>query len=121
VSQVVILLFLFPIGLYFYFFIEPKHQAVYQKTFDDFQVYIDGKNLEQHTKLMLFEEMLKKNDYVITQKTAHSIRGEKRMMSMSILAISLGVFYVGALVYLVYYFYVQKAHVVVFEIEKGVK
>ena len=36
----VIMMFFFPIGIYFYFFVEKKNRPKYQKTFDDFQIDI---------------------------------------------------------------------------------
>ncbi len=113
----VIMLMLLPIGLYFYFFVEKKHNETYQKTFDDFQLTIEQKDMPDFAKIKAFEAMLLKNNYKITKKTEVSVEGEKKIMSMSLFAASLGVLYIGLLIYLVYYFYYQKAHAVEFKIE----
>ena len=117
-SQVIMLL-LFPIGLYFYFVVESKQKIAYQKVFDDFQEQIKNDDLlTQHEKLHLCEEMLKKNGYEIVELTEQYVKGEKRILSMSLFAMSVGVYYVGMFFYLAYYYWLQKPHVVKYEIEE---
>ncbi|HFQ62365.1 MAG TPA: hypothetical protein ENK39_08750 [Epsilonproteobacteria bacterium] len=112
-----IMLFLFPIGLYFYFFVERKEKFKYQKVFDDFQIKIkDNIALNNEQKMQQYEEMLRHNGYNITSSTRTRIQGEKRIFYASLLAMGLGLYFVGALVYLAYYFWIQKPHVVVYEI-----
>ncbi len=115
-SQVIMLL-LFPIGLYFYIVVESKQKIAYQKVFDDFQKQIKNDNsLTQHEKRHLCEEMLKKNGYTIVEHTEQRVKGEKKIFSMSLFAMSVGVYYVGMFFYLAYYYWVQKPHVVVYEV-----
>lgn len=113
----VIMMFLFPIGLYFYFVVESKQKIAYQKVFDDFQEQIKKDNsLTEHEKIHLYEEMLKKNGYTIVEHTQQRVKGEKKIFSMSLFAMSIGVYYVGMFFYLAYYYWIQKPHVVVYEI-----
>jgi len=42
----VIMMFLFPIGLYFYFFVERRDRPKYQKIFDDF-----GESIQKDSRL----------------------------------------------------------------------
>ena len=109
-SQVIMLL-LFPIGLYFYLFVEKKEKPKYQKIFDDFQEKIaKNSKLSHQEKLERFQEMLRYNGYTLKEAKEHKVVGEKRILSMSILAMSVGFFYVGAFIYLVYFYYFQKPH-----------
>ena len=113
----VIMIFLFPIGLYFYFFVEKKDKPKYQKVFDDFRSKIkNANNLNNEEKMKQYEDMLRQNGYTIVDATRTSVRGEKRILSMSLLAMSIGVYYVGIFAYLAYYFWMQKPHVVVYEV-----
>ncbi len=114
-SQVIMIL-LFPIGLYFYFFVEKKVRPAYDKVFSDFEktIQIDS-TLSQKQKIQRYKEMLLKNDYNITDTTTTSVSGEKKIFSMSLFAMSVGVYYVGAMIYLIYFFYVQKPHVILFD------
>ncbi len=114
----VIMIFLFPIGLYFYFFVERKERPKYQKVFDDFQVKIQNDvRLNSEEKMQQYEDMLRKNGYTIVDATRTNIKGEKCILSMSLLAMSIGAYYVGVFVYLAYYFWIQKPHIVEFGIE----
>jgi len=113
----VIMMFLFPIGLYFYFFVERKDKPKYQKIFDDFGEKIEQDSaLNTKDKLEQYTQMLRQNGYTITESTQTKVRGKKRILSMSLLAMSIGAYYVGVFVYLAYYFWVQKPHVVEYEI-----
>ena len=117
-SQVIMIL-LFPIGLYFYFFVEKKARPVYDKVFTDFEEEIQAEHgLSQSQKLQRYREMLVKNDYSITDTTQTSIAGERKIFSMSLFAMSVGVYYVGAVIYLLYFFYVQKPHKILFNMQK---
>ncbi len=114
----VIMMFLFPIGLYFYFFVEKRDRPKYQKIFDDFGVKVkhDSK-LSDTQKKEQYTQMLEKNGYKITQNTSTQVRAEKKILSMSLLAMSIGAYYVGVFVYLGYYFWVQKPHVVMYVVD----
>ncbi len=113
-SQVIILL-LFPIGLYFYLFVERKARPAYDKIFTDFEV----KTRSDHTlsnidRIDRYREMLRKNDYTIRESNHDHVIGEKRIFSASLFAMGVGFYYIGALIYLLYFFYFQKPHRVVF-------
>jgi hypothetical protein len=111
------MIFLFPIGLYFYFFVERKDRPKYQKVFDDFgdTIKYDAR-LDKNDKLEQYEEMLHQNGYTIVERNSQHVRGEKKILSMSLLAMSIGAYYVGVFIYLAYYFWIQKPHVVVYEV-----
>lgn len=108
----VIMIFLFPIGLYFYFFVEKKERAKNQKIFDEF-----GESIKSNAKLSSSEkkeqliQMLNYNDYIVTS-TENTVHGEKKLFSMSLLAMGAGLYMVGMVFYLLYYYLVQKPHVV---------
>ena len=118
-SQVIMML-LFPIGLYFYFFVEKKARPAYYKVFTNFEEEIQSKDgLTDNEKLQRFSDMLKKNDYTIIDTTETSITGERKIFSMSLFAMSVGVYYVGVIVYLLYFFYFQKPHIITFNTKKS--
>ena len=113
----VIMMFLFPIALYFYFVVERKDKPKYQKVFDDFSVKIQNDNrLTDKEKITQYKQMLQQNGYEITEVSSSKVKGEKRILSMSLFAMGIGVYFVGVLVYLAYYFWVQKPHVVEYEV-----
>jgi len=106
----VIMLFLFPLGLYFYFFKERPARSVYIKVFTDFETKVQNKTtLSDAHKTQLYQEMLEKNDYKI---------GEKRIFSMSLFAMSAGLYLVGVVFYLLYWYYLQTPHRVTFHTQK---
>ncbi|HHD79138.1 MAG TPA: hypothetical protein ENK98_05840 [Epsilonproteobacteria bacterium] len=114
----VIMMFLFPIGLYFYFFVERRDKPKYQKIFDDFGEKIKQDSaLNNEEKREQYTQMLHQNGYTVTESSQTKVRGEKRILSMSLLAMSIGAYYVGVLVYLAYYFWVQKPNVVEYILE----
>jgi len=118
-SQVIMIL-LFPIGLYFYFFKERKARPAYEKIFSDFNNDIrDDNALSQSDKIQRYKDMLRKNDYKIIETTETSVTGEKKIFSMSLFAMSVGLYYVGAVVYLLYFYTIQNPHRVVFDTEGG--
>jgi hypothetical protein len=107
----VIMLFLFPIGLYFYIFVERKNRPEYEKVFDDFQKRISqNTRLSNENKLLRFKTMLSNNDYRITFEDKVNIKAEKKIFSISLLMMSLGIFFIGVVMYLVYFYFFQKAH-----------
>lgn len=119
VMSQVILLLLFPIGFYFYFFKERPARPAYAKVFTDFEADIqDDDTLSQGNKIEHFKEMLLKNDYKIIKTTTTVVMAEKKIFSMSLFTISVGLFYVGAVAYLVYFYYFQKPHRIVFRLAK---
>ena len=117
-SQVIMFL-LFPIGLYFYFFKERPSRPAYNKVFTDFETEIqDDTNLLETDKIQHYKDMLRKNEYRITETTSSCIVGEKRIFSMSLFAMSVGFYYIGAVIYLLYFYYFQTPHRVTFKISK---
>ena len=112
----IIMLLLFPIGLYTYFFIEKKDQQKYQAVFDDFEVSTNKRNILDSQKLELFEQMLEQNGYEIVEQNKKAVVGEKKVLSMSFMMMGLGLYIVGLFLYLFYYFYFQKPHRVEFRL-----
>ena len=115
----VIMLFLFPLGLYFYFFKERPARPVYIKVFTDFETKVQNKTtLSDAHKIQLYQEMLEKNDYKIVEITPSTVIGEKRIFSMSLFAMSAGLYLVGVVFYLFYWYYLQTPHRVTFHTQK---
>jgi len=112
----VIMLLLFPIGLYFYIQ-ERKARPMYEKTFTDFESKLRADTqLTKEGRKEQYKVMLLKNEYKL--KEDHSlVIGEKKIFSMSLFAMSLGLFYVGAVIYLLYFYYIQSPHRIVFDIQ----
>jgi uncharacterized membrane protein YukC len=114
-SQVIMML-LFPIGLYFYFFKERPSRPAYDKVFTDFETEIqEDTSLLETDKIQHYKEMLLKNEYKIINANSHCIVGEKRIFSMSLFAMSIGFYYIGAVIYLLYFYYFQTPHRVTFK------
>ena len=119
-SQVIMLL-LFPIGFYFYFFKERPSRPAYNKVFTDFEIKIqDNTTLSDIDKRQQYKKMLLKNEYKIINTTPNCIVGEKRIFSMSLFAMSVGFYYVGAIIYLLYFYYFQVPHKVIYRLQKDV-
>ena len=115
----VIMLFLFPLGLYFYFFKERPARPVYDKVFTDFETKVQNKiSLTDVQQIQLYQEMLEKNDYTIIETTGTTVIGKKRIFSMSLFAMSAGLYFIGAVFYLLYWYYLQTPHRVVFNTSK---
>ncbi len=117
-SQVIMLL-LFPLGLYFYFFKERPARPRYYQVFTDFEAKVQNNTrLSNAEKIQQYKEMLEKNDYKIIENTPTNIVGEKRIFSMSLFAMSAGLYLVGMVFYLLYWYYLQAPHRVVFHTHK---
>ena len=111
----IIMLFLFPIGLYTYFVVEKKTKKEYQKVFDNFQESTSLSTKYTHEeKLNRFEQMLEQNGYEVVSVSKNRVVGEKKVLSMGLILIGLGVYMVGLFFYLAYYFWFQKPHRVEF-------
>lgn len=111
------MMFLFPIGLYTYFFIERKTKKEYQKVFDDFQLNTLSKSkLTNKEKINLFKQMLLQNEYEVTELSALIVVGEKKVLSLAFIFMGLGLYIVGLFFYLAYYFWLQKPHRVEFSL-----
>ena len=110
-----LMMLLFPIGLYTYFVIEKKTKRAYQKVFDDFQIKTSSNSkLSNKAKLNLFEQMLLQNEYEVTQINETRVVAEKKVLSMAFIFMGLGLYIVGIFVYLAYFFWFQKPHKVEF-------
>jgi hypothetical protein len=106
-----------PIGLYVYFGKEKKDKKTYQSVFDDFeQKTLNRKNLNNQEKIELFEQMLEQNGYKVVSVTETSVKAQKKILSLGLMMIGVGIYIVGLLLYLLYYFYFQKPHEIVFQL-----
>jgi hypothetical protein len=115
----ILMLLMLPIGLYVYFGKEKKDREIYQAVFDDFELKtVTRKNLTDREKIELFEQMLEQNGYKVVDVTETTVKAQKKILSMGLMMIGTGVYIIGLLVYLVYYFYLQKPHEIIFDIYK---
>ncbi|MCH9814466.1 MAG: hypothetical protein K0U47_11060 [Epsilonproteobacteria bacterium] len=98
---------------------ERKSRQKYQAVFDDFQKKVESdKHQNPKEKITLFEEMLHQNRYHITGKSEQEVIGEKKIFSMGYLFIGIGTLYIGLIVYILYYLYFQKPHIVRFYVSQ---
>ena len=112
------MMLLFPIGLFFYIFKERPYMEKYHATFDDYAHTLHQDTvLSPAEKLSRYRDMLRHNDYTIVEKTSDSLVAEKRVFSMSLFAMGVGVYMIGGAVYYLYYRYVQRPHRVVFVLQ----
>jgi len=113
----ILMLLMFPIGLYVYFKKEKKDNRLYQSVFDDFELKtVNRKNLNNQEKIELFERMLEQNGYKIVEVTETTVKGQKKILSMGLMMMGTGIYIVGLFLYLLYYFYWQKPHEIVFKL-----
>jgi len=111
----ILMMFLFPIGLYTYFVIEKKTKKEYQLVFDNFQKKTSSSTkITDAEKVHLFEQMLLQNGYTIVSINKSMVVGEKKVLSMAFIMMGLGIYIVGLFFYLAYYFWFQKPHKVEF-------
>jgi len=111
-----LMLLMFPIGLYTYFVIEKKDKREYQAVFDNFQKNTLKKDISNIEKLELFELMLEKNGYKIKEQSENLVVGEKKILSMGLMMMGLGVYIIGLFFYLFYFYLFQKPYRVEFRI-----
>ncbi len=111
----IIMIFALPIGI-FLLLGEKKARVKYQAVFDKFYQDMNSKVYSNEEKINLYKEMLIANHYTIMAKNEESVVGEKKIFSIGWMFIGIGTLYVGLLVYIVYYLYFQKPHVVKFKI-----
>jgi len=112
----IIMIFSLPIGI-FWLLREKKAMQSYEAIFSDFYEKVKADTgLTPEEKRKLLEEMLYQNHYTVTRKDNRHIRGEKKIFSIGWMFVGLGTFYIGLIVYIVYYLYFQKPHVVEFVI-----
>ena len=114
----VLMLLMFPIGIYTYFFIEKKDKKIYQSVFDDFQkTTSQSKKLSKEEKIERFQQMLLRNGYEVITVTNSVVLGRKKVLSMGLILIGLGIYIIGIFFYLAYYFWFQKPHEVEFTLK----
>ena len=112
----VVMLFVFPIGLAF-FLHERKDRPRYQAIFDTFFEEVrSNPSLSNHEKIEHVQKMMLLNVYHITEKSDASIQAERKIMSVGMLLMTLGFFYVGAALYLAYFYFLQKPHKLEFKL-----
>ncbi len=112
----IIMILSLPIGI-FLLLREKKAMRDYEAIFSDFYEKVrSDPELPDAEKLELLEEMLYRNRYKITFKDAHTVRGEKKIFSIGWMFIGIGTLYIGLILYILWYLYFQKPHVVEFTI-----
>ena len=113
----ILMIILFPLGLYVYFGREKKDKLAYQKVFDDFHAKtLANAKLTDKEKLLKFELMLEQNDYEIIEVTEKKVVAKRKILSMGLIMIGLGLYIVGLFLYLFYFYVFQKPHTVVFDL-----
>ncbi len=110
----IIMLFALPIGI-FLLLGEKKAKAKYQATFDNFYKEVNAHGYSKEEKIKLFKDMLLANHYKV-KKSDDIIIGEKKIFSIGWMFIGIGTLYIGLLVYILYFLYFQKPHVVRFKV-----
>jgi hypothetical protein len=109
------MIFALPIGIYF-LIQEKSSMKKYQAIFDNFYIQMrDDKSLSSDEKVKYLKKMLEGNEYSVLYASKDGVRGEKKIFSIGWLFVGIGTVYVGLLVYILYYFYFQKPHVVEFQ------
>lgn len=112
------MLFAFPIGILL-LLREKKAAQKYQAVFDNFYDKVKAdERLTPEEKLDLYVEMLQQNRYQVTLKNAQEIQGEKKIFSIGYMFIGIGTLYIGLIIYILYYLYMQKPHTVRFQISQ---
>ncbi len=108
-SQVILLL-MFPMGIYVYFIVDKKNHKEYEKVFKDFEQSINFNKKE------LFNKMLLKNGYAVVKINEHEIIGEKKILSLGLMMIGFGMYGIGLFIYLLYFYLFQSPHRVRFSL-----
>jgi hypothetical protein len=112
----VITFFAIPIGILL-LLNERRTAHIYQGIFDDFLEEVKAdERLDDVEKLHKLRSMLEHNHYHITSRSSNQIEAEKKLFSMGLLSIGTGFMYIGAAVYIFYYYKVQKPHKVKFHL-----
>ncbi len=114
----IIMIFAFPIGIYF--LIQEKSSMIkYQAVFDDFYTQIKEDNsITKIDKISYLKKMLQNNEYTIVETSINIVIGEKKIFSIGWLFIGIGTVYIGLFIYVLYYLYFQKPHVVEFIVNR---
>lgn len=116
--SIIITFFALPIGLWMIIY-ERKSRKHYQEVFDSYLETIDADSrLDELTKMKLLRAMLEHNYYKVLLVTPDTIAAEKKIFSPGWLLFSLGFVYIGVLIHILYYLFVQKPHHVCFRLKK---
>ncbi len=109
-----IMLFALPIGIVWRFY-EKKAMRRYEAIFEEFYDKVrHDETLDPKAKRELLEEMLYQNRYSVTHPNPSCVRGEKKIFSIGWMFIGIGTFYIGLILYVLWFFYFQKPHTVTF-------
>ena len=115
-SLAVLVWFALPIGIYTIIF-ELKSKKKYNALFEDFyQKTIKSNNLSQKEKHAQILQLLKRNGYEVTEESKNKIIGEKKILSLGWIILTIGFIYVGVIFYLLYYYFIQKPHRLIYEV-----
>ncbi len=115
-SLAVLVWFALPIGIYTILY-ELKSKKKYNALFEDFyQKTINSKKLSQKEKHNQILQLLERNGYEVIEESEHKIVGEKKIISLGWIILGISFIYVGVIFYLLYYYFIQKPHRLVYEI-----
>lgn len=110
------MIFIFPIGVAFFIF-ELKYKKAYENVFESFFEEVRANDtLNNSEKIAHVQKMYEKNSYHILSKSEREIVAEKKIFSVGLFFMGLGMAYIGAALYLAYYFWIKKAHQVRFSL-----
>ena len=91
-SLAVLIWFAIPIGIYTIRF-EQKSKDKYHALFENFyQKTLANEKLTKEEKMRLMIELLSRNSYTITEHTDNRIAGERRILSLGWIILTLGFF-----------------------------
>ena len=113
----IIMIFALPLGLYL-LSKEGESRRNYESVFSDFysQTKADT-TLTKEQKIDRLKEMLYQNGYEVTQDEKTLI-GKKKIFSIAWMTVGIGLAYIGLLLYILYFLYFQKPHIVTFNLEE---
>ena len=115
-SLALLIWFAIPIGIYTILF-EKKSKQKYDALFEDFyQKTIGNNKLSQNEKHAQMTELLRRNSYTIVKESEHTLIGERKILSLGWIILGLGFLYIGVIFYLIYYYFIQKPHRLVYEV-----
>ncbi len=115
----IIMLFILPLGIVFYFF-DKKTKKLNKKLFEEYVLKIKASDLTQKEKLDIIDEMYYKNDYKIVHKTHDTLVVEKKHFNLGVLFIFFGLLsYFGLPLYYIYYRYILKPEEIIISFEQN--
>jgi hypothetical protein len=115
-SLAVLVWFALPIGIYTIIF-ELKSKKKYNALFEDFyQKTINSNKLSQKEKHSHMLQLLRSNGYEVLEESKERVVGEKKILSLGWIIFSIGFVYVGVVFYLLYFYFIQKPHRLVYEV-----